>query len=574
MQRMLRFRIPALFCAFAVFACELISHPVANMGVDDDGPYILMVQHLVTTGHVAYNGWAAPMLTWQLYLAAALVKLFGFSFTTVRASTILVAAISAFFLHRILVRSNITERNATLATLALVLSPLYLMLSATFMTDIHGLFAVILCLYACLRALQASTSRSTIAWICFAIAANCLCGSSRQIAWLGTLVMVPSTLWLLRANRRVFLAGLAANFAGALFIVACLHWLKHQPYIVPVPLIPKSFPLGHTLAEFIHTFLDIPFFLLPIFAVFLPQIRDIRQTRPRVVAILSAVAIGYIVLAVVRSHLHPNALLEPIEADYVSPTGLFPLYLQGPPPIFLHTPVRILLTIASIGGLLGLIACFTRSAKSLPPTSIATGISWKQLNLLLTPFAAANILLLVPNATEWLTDRYLLVLLTVVLIVLTRTYQEQVQPRLPATCLLLVAIMAVYAVAVTHNLFALARARVALAAEIRAAGIPDTSIDNGWEYNFNVELQHAPSLNVRAIIVPAHFYVPSPPPAAGTCSAYYADQTPHIHPLFGVSFVPDTCAGPAPFAPIHYTRWLAAQPGTLYVVRYTASERP
>ncbi len=46
--------------------------------------------------------------------------------------------------------------------------------------------------------------------------------------------------------------------------------------------------------------------------------------------------------------------------------------------------------------------------------------------------------------------------------------------------------MAIYGIIATHNTFAFYRARVALAAELRASGVPDTSVDNGWEYNLNV----------------------------------------------------------------------------------------
>ena len=106
MQLVRRFKLPALFCAFAVLVCELIAAPYAKMGVCDDGLYILMVQTLAATGHVVYNGWAAPMLTGQLYLAAAMVKLFGFSSTTIRVSTLLVSMALAFLLQRILVRVN------------------------------------------------------------------------------------------------------------------------------------------------------------------------------------------------------------------------------------------------------------------------------------------------------------------------------------------------------------------------------------------------------------------------------------------------------------------------------------
>ena len=236
------------------------------------------------------------MLGWQLYLGAAFIKLFGYSLTTVRMSTLIVAMALAFVLQRTLVRANISERNATIGTLALVLSPLYLMLSVTFMTDIHGLFAIVLCLYGCLRALQASTPRTTIAWLCFAVLTDAICGTSRQIAWLGILVMVPSALWLLRAQRRVLIAGAAATLAGALFIFACMQWLRHQPYAVPMPGLDGTFPVCQVFWQFIDCFLDIPFLLLPIVALFLPQI---RKSRPRVIAVL---LLGYALVAVHPRH--------------------------------------------------------------------------------------------------------------------------------------------------------------------------------------------------------------------------------------------------------------------------------
>jgi 4-amino-4-deoxy-L-arabinose transferase-like glycosyltransferase len=143
----LRYRLPALLCALAVLVCALLSRPYVNMGVSDDGPYILVAQTLARTGHITYNGWVAPMLGWQLYLGAAFIRLFGFSFTIVRSCTLIVAAAVAFLLQRTLVHANISERNATIGTLALVLSPLYLILSVTYMTDMFGLFAIVLCLY-------------------------------------------------------------------------------------------------------------------------------------------------------------------------------------------------------------------------------------------------------------------------------------------------------------------------------------------------------------------------------------------------------------------------------------------
>ncbi|WP_158786664.1 glycosyltransferase family 39 protein [Granulicella sp. L46] len=584
MQLVRRFRIPALFCAVSVLVCELISHPFAEMGISDDGPYVSMVHTLATTGHILYTGWAAPMLVWQLIFAAAFVKLFGFSYSVVRMSTILNACVMAFVLQRILVRVGISERNATLGTLALVLSPLYLVLSATFLTDITGLFAIVICLYGCLRALQSATDRGAIAWLVFAVITNAIFGTSRQIAWLGILVMLPSTLWLLRSRRQVVIAGVAATLAGVLFIVVCLQWLKHQPYSIPEHLIPTVFPfanpigeIAHTIGEFVHTFLDVPFLLLPLFALFLPQI---RKSRSRVQIMIAAISLIYLLFAIHLKPSHPDFLLEPTAGARGGWVGIHSIHegtdLLGEPPIFLPTVMQILITIISIGGLLGLLASFARSRASeiSTPVSPYPRVSWKQLAILLAPYTTAYTLLLIPRATNLLFDRYMLAPLVILVLCLVRYYQDTISPRIPVAGVLLVAIMAGFGVVHTHNTFAFYRARVTLAAEVHSAGIPDTSVDNGWEHNFDVELQHSDHINFPTIVVPAHAYVLTPPPPPNTCKVFWYDYTPHIHALYGVSFDPNSCYGPASFAPAHYSRWLARTPGTLYVVRYTPLSNP
>ncbi|MGC9198737.1 MAG: hypothetical protein ACP5E5_07330 [Acidobacteriaceae bacterium] len=74
MQLVRRFPLQALFCAFAVLLCELVSQPYASSGIADDGTYALMAQHLADTGHIVYNGWATAMLggsfTWAQPLSS------------------------------------------------------------------------------------------------------------------------------------------------------------------------------------------------------------------------------------------------------------------------------------------------------------------------------------------------------------------------------------------------------------------------------------------------------------------------------------------------------------------------
>ena len=562
-----KFRLPAVLCALAVLVCELVSWPYTTMGVCDDMSYILIARRVAETGHIFYNGPTTPMLGWQLYLGALFIKLFGYSLTTVRMSTLLVSMVLAFVLQRALVRANISERNATLGTLALVLSPLYLVLSVTFMSDIQGLFAIVLCLYGCLRALQAETGRAAIGWVCFAVAADGICGTSRQIAWLGILVMVPSAVWLLRSRRNVLVAAAAANVAGMLWVFGCLQWFKHQPYNVPEHVFSDSFNASQAAGELGHIFLDAPFLLLPIVALFLP---GLRKNRRWVLVVGAVLAAGYLFLATYPSHVRGGFPLDPTGGDWVGVHGVYEfMILKGNPPLFLNRAVQVVLTVVSVGGVLGLISLLG-DGRTARRTEDAAGVSWKQLGVLLGPFVVAYVLLLIPRAGDFhLTERYLLALLVVALICMVRYYQDAIRPQLSWVCAVLVGMMAIYGVVNTHNTFAVDRGRVVLANELLAAGVPDTAVDNGWEYNQGVELAHAGFINDYRMINPKGMYKPAPPLPEGTCEVNGYDLTPHIQPRYGISFDPDACYGQAPFAPVHYSRWLGLEPGTLYVVYYT-----
>jgi len=559
--------LPAFACALAVPVCELISRPYATMGVCDDMSYISIARSVAATGHIFYNGPTTPMLGWQLYLGAAFIKLFGPSLTSVRMSTLLVAMVLAFMLQRTLARANISERNATIGTLAMVLSPLYLVLSVTFMTDIQGLFAIVLCLYGCLRSVQARTSRAAIGWLCFAVAADVIFGTSRQIAWLGVLVMVPSAVWLLRSRRRVLLAGIAATLTGDLCVYGCMQWFKRQPYNVPEHVLSDTFATGRMLSQLGHMGLDAPFLLLPIVALFLP---GLRKCRPPILAIGAVFFLGYLFMATHASHLRGSFPLDPAGGDWVGVHGIYEfIIIKGNPPILLNRAVQVLLTMVSVGGLVGLICrlCSRRTVRAAEP---AADVSWKQLGVLLMPFSIVYLLLLVPRAGDFhLTERYLLSLLVVALLCMVRYYQETVRPNLPWISVVLVAAMAAYGIVNTHNTFALDRGRVVMADELRAAGVPETAVDNGWEYNQGVELRVAGFINDYRMVLPAHRYSPAPPLPPGTCEVNGYDLTPHIQPRYGISFDPNECHGPAPFPPVHYSRWLASAPGTLYVVYYS-----
>jgi Dolichyl-phosphate-mannose-protein mannosyltransferase len=322
--------MPAVFCTVTFMLCVAISRPYAEMGVCDDWSYVRTAQLFAQTGHIYYNGWATAIIGWQLYPAAAFLKLFGFSFTAARLSTILVAALTTFLIQRTFVRAGIHEQNATIGTLAIVLTPLYMALSVTFMTDLQGMFAVVICLYCCLRALQASSSSTATVWVCFAALANTVFGSSRQIAWLGVLVMVPCTLWLLRRHRRTLVAGSLAMLVGWAFIALSLHWFQQQPYAIPEHLLFKIESLRQLrrmAKELVGVVLDVPFLILPIVAAYLVVLR--RNDR-QFWRILAGCGFGCVVVFVaLRVVAGPGLILEPMLGDWVTPAARYGIGVQG-----------------------------------------------------------------------------------------------------------------------------------------------------------------------------------------------------------------------------------------------------
>jgi Dolichyl-phosphate-mannose-protein mannosyltransferase len=158
----------ALACVLMLLFCALLIKPFAEIGINDDFSYIRTAQLLAATGHIVYNRWASMPLGWQLYLGALFIKLFGFSFTAPRLAVFVVSLVNAYLLHRVATQFGLTTWNALLATLTVILSPAWLIMELNFMSDAPGLFCIVLCMYACQRALLAGDKSSALRWFWFA----------------------------------------------------------------------------------------------------------------------------------------------------------------------------------------------------------------------------------------------------------------------------------------------------------------------------------------------------------------------------------------------------------------------
>ena len=571
-------RWPALFCALVLLLAAVAAHPVAEIGIIDDFSYIHSARLLALTGHIVYNGWDTPMLGWQLYLGALFAKLFGPSYTAIRASTLFVAMVAAFLAQRTFIRAGITSFNATIATIALILSPLFLPLALTYMSDMGGLFCLLLCLYACLRALQAHSNSAVLTWLCFAALSNAAGGTVRQIAWLGVLVMFPCTVWLLRRRPHVLLVG-AALYAFSLgAIYSSLHWFLNQPHSEHEPLLVPFTGLHqllHLAVELLSLALSFTLLLLPFLVAFLPAVP--LRTR-RVKAIL---AIGGALIVAVFSCLillQPDAavgLIAPFKGNVVTPFGILGSFpIKGRTPTVLPLLLRFLLTLAVLATLPSFFAWLLNSSRPAPVAQLKPGVSqplpWSSLLVLLGPLVLAYLALLVPRGLSGdLFDRYLLLLLPIGVIFLLRLFQDRVQPALPAATTVLVALFGLYAIAGTHDAFSMYRARQGAIDQLHAAAIPDTSIDAGFEHNGATQIDQAGFIDGPHSDEPADWHA-SHTAIPQACQTDHGWLTPAVVPAYTLSWDPNACGGPTRFAPVSWRNWLSGfRNESIYIIHTT-----
>ena len=532
----------------------------------DDWSIIRTAQVLSQTGQVRFNGWESPTLGWLPFLGAAAIRLFGFSFTVVREAQVGVSAVFIFLLQRLFVRVGISEWNGAIGATTMAFSPIFLVSAMTFMTDVPSTLAIVVCLYGCVRAVQAESQSRGMVWISFASLANAFLGSVRQTSWLGLFVMVPCALWLIRRQRKVLAAGVVTGLMGLASVAIVLHWFKHQPYVLPVELFPgKLAPYDFLKAAWItvRIGLELVLVILPVPLVFLTVVRPAGFRKNRSVLVLAALmTIGLLAILRFRSghFLAPFLPFGAFQQTLASIITDFPLPILGPAPAPLTITFRFICTLLILLAVFALLY-LQREHKSLqrPVDRAALVLSWNDLFVLVVPFSLAYLAILLPRAVSlYAVDRYLLPLMPIALLLLIRLHQRFMAPRLPRFTFILLALFAGYSVATLHDAFAVYRANLLVISELRAAGVPRTAIGGGFEYNLYTELLENGYVPYPGIRLPDGSLQPPAGNtlAGGFCEDLYLFMTPAVHPLFSVSYPESGCRKADGFTPIHFTTWL------------------
>lgn len=559
----------ALGCALMLLLCVLISRPYAEIGIVDDWSYVRTTQIFAKTGHLVYNGWAAPLLGWQAVLGAIFARLFGPSFTSIRMSMLVVAAGTALVLHRVFVRFGATEYNATVGTIALLISPLGLPLAATFHTDMPAAACILTCLYGCARALRAKTINGQLGWLLLASTVGDLGGTNRQIAWLAALVFVPVTGFLLRRRKPVLFFSVGLFVLTLVFIATSLHWLLAHPHTVPEKVLMgriTGYELSNLEAQLKANLLSLPFYLFPLlvpFAISPPR----QKGRALLVAVLASVPLCSFYVHVAHRHLLKHWLL-PCTSGVITRAGALATAVVSDGPELIGLRFALVLTLLCLGVAVAFLAWLvqSQSVPAEPEKPSDTTLRGSEVAALLVPFALAYFCALLPRALFWfMLDRYLFPIYIVLGFGLVLLYQRRVQRNFSGVALGSALLFAGFGTLLVHDLFALQRAKIAATNEIMAAGVPRSQIEAGFEFDSWTQILNTGYVTDYRMAKRPAGEPPETPAVWPSCALGHSFLTPTVHPRYLLSYDPHACAGLSRFPAVTYKTWMGPS-GTIYVV--------
>lgn len=136
-----------------------------NVPLIDDWTYAWTVERLLHAGTFEVLDWSSAYPLSQALWGAAWSALLGFSFATLRLSTLVLGVVGCGALYLLLRELGTSPRIALLGALSLAVNPVFVFLSSSFMTDVPF------------------TTFTTIALLCYVRAANR--GELRFVWWAG-----------------------------------------------------------------------------------------------------------------------------------------------------------------------------------------------------------------------------------------------------------------------------------------------------------------------------------------------------------------------------------------------------
>lgn len=488
--------------------------PFVDSPVNDDFAYAFTTQRLLETGRLTYNGWSSPILGPQALWGALFAKLFGFSHDILRLSTLpaaIACSVLTYALHR---RLGISRDLSLFATLFLVGSPLFTAWSASFMTDIPALLFTLIVFHCLLGGVRSTSVVGHLGWAIGTAAAGWLGGAVRQ----SVLVLACVTIFILIFRHRQRTASLTVLLLITLLYMVgsyeLVQWQQRQPYALYErwPALDQI-PAGALML--LGLFLQAGLYLLPLTPIWIAM----SGLRGRTVA-LCAVACVAIVVGI--NVVFPDTLASRFVqglwvGNTITPTGMLENNVDTPGQraVVFNNASRLLIGAAVYWQIMLLVLIVVKQRRRLlnlcrnVRTETWSEGTWIVIGLL--ALAAAYIALLTPRAALRIVfDRYLLVLIPILTVLLLAKVRRRLATPVMITACVTAILFALFGVALTSDHFTQLRARERLVASLIQNGLARTEFSNGLAYDGWTQLQTSGYANNTLIMNPPDAFVHFP----------------------------------------------------------------
>ncbi len=492
----LRSELTALLALTVIWiAMAALIHPVGNFPLNDDWVYSRAVRLILQTGRFALPSAASANVIGQAYWGALFCLPFGFSFNALRASTLLLGWAGVLALFLLLRELGAGRTVAAVGAATLACNPIYLVLAATFMTDVPftALFTIALFLYT------RGARRGEAALLAGAYAVAFAAISVRQFG----LVLLVGFGAAHIARKGFGAPALAAAMLPVLAAVALQleydHWMiaSGRTPVIPVPLgelLPVSasgaFVFVHHIANRLPALLAYPGLLLAPFWACLALAR--RPAAPPARRRLLLAARSLLALGCAGFLLWHGTLITSLR-NILIPSGIGPLTLRDTFELHVNMPVipvfahDLWVALTLLSAVLSVLVVWQVAATG---AGVIFGPRRPDDWLVILPltviaaYGAGTIMALGANGQVF--DRYMLPLVpaAAALLVAQPGFAWRVRPaaaRLVPAILLLV-IFAGFGVPAAHDYLAWNRARWRATGTLLASGVPASRIDGGYEF--------------------------------------------------------------------------------------------
>ncbi|HWV98675.1 MAG TPA: glycosyltransferase family 39 protein [Candidatus Acidoferrum sp.] len=467
-----------------------VVNPIGNFPLNDDWAWSMSVKRMLETGAFRPLGWTGMTLVTHTLWGALFCALFGFSFTVLRFSILLLGLVGVLACYWLLREARAERKFAVAGALTFGFCPVYLAMSNTFMTDVSFATMTTLSALFFLKGLRQDSFLFTLVATVLAVAAT-LCrqlGLFVPMAFGCSVLMSERVSWrsLLRAGTPTLIT------AGSLMIFE--YWLRKSGRL-PDSYVGQGLVLREAVREPVHfiatsvkntvtAVLYLGLFLSPLACLMrLPP----RQVRTWVNWTANAVFLAFI--AGCFTWLLVNHKTMPLRGYVLVPQGIGPLTLRDT--FVLHLPnvpalpgwFWCLVTVVSVlvGGLM--LRRFTALLAGFYDEPGCRGLMRQRL---LVFCLAGSLIYFLPLARAY-ADRYLLVVIPLLVCVTVPPDGEELpfmRRRYAVGILAALLAVAAFSVMTTRDYLTWNRVRwAALATLVKKDHVPLTEIDGGYEFN-------------------------------------------------------------------------------------------